>query len=99
MNRQLANAFVLSGHSESLLLDLPADLVEVSEALVDMEKLAPFRVCWCRLSRSGFRDWRVDELKHKGSSCDNALPSGKEVASNDAIRVEGQQWNVLCELQ
>lgn len=57
MNWQLADAFVLPRHPECLLLDLATNVVEVGEALVDMQELAPFCVCRC-----GFSDWRVDKL-------------------------------------
>lgn len=41
---QLADALVLACDAERLLLDLAADLVEVGEALVDVEELAPLGV-------------------------------------------------------
>src|SRR5882757_1905991 len=42
MYRQLRDAFVLASDAERLLLDLAPDLVEIDEALIEVEELAPF---------------------------------------------------------
>jgi hypothetical protein len=59
MYRQLGDAFVLASDAERLLLDLAPDLVEIDEALVEMEELAPF---------SAVAGGRVDQLENERSS-------------------------------
>ena len=44
VNGEFANALVLSGYAEGLLLDLLTDFVEVREAFVDVQELAPLSV-------------------------------------------------------
>lgn len=44
MNRQLADTLVLTSDSERLLLDLFPYLVELREAFVNVQELAPFGV-------------------------------------------------------
>jgi len=69
MDRQLGDAFVLSGDAERLLLDLAPDLVEIDEALVKMEELAP------RLAVAG----RVDQLEDERSARHDAGCSRRQL--------------------
>jgi hypothetical protein len=74
MDRQLRDAFVLSGDAERLLLDLASNLVEIDEPLVDMEELAPL------LAVAG----RVDQLEDERSARHDALAARQEIAPYDA---------------
>ena len=53
MYRQLRDAFILASDAERLLLNLAPDLIEIKEALVEVEELAPF---------SAVASGRVDQL-------------------------------------
>lgn len=78
--RQLGDAFVLASDAERLLLDLAPDLVEIDEALVEMEELAPF---------SAVAGGRVDQLENERSSRHDALAAREEIAPDDA----DSRWN------
>ena len=85
--RQLANAFVLPSHSESLLLDLLANVLKVGEFFVYVEELGPFSKCWAAGRRvAGFGG--VYQLEDKGPARNDALATGKKVPSNDAVLCE-----------
>ena len=75
MYRQLRDAFVLASDAERLLLDLAPDLVEIDEALVKVEKLAPF---------SAVGGGRVDQLENERSARHDALAAREEIAPDDA---------------
>lgn len=75
MYRQLRDAFVLASDAERLLLDLAPDLVEIGEALVEVEELAPF---------SAVAGGRVDQLQNERSARHDALAAREEIAPDDA---------------
>ena len=75
MYRQLRDAFVLASDTERLLLDLAPDLVEIDEALVEVEELAPF---------SAVAGGRVDQLENERSARHDALAAWQEIAPDDA---------------
>lgn len=75
MYRQLRDAFVLASNAERLLLDLAPDLVEIDEALVKVEELAPF---------SAFAGGCVDQLQNERSARHDALAAREEIAPDDA---------------
>jgi hypothetical protein len=75
MYRQLRDAFVLASDTERLLLDLAPDLVEIDEALVEVEELAPF---------SAVAGGRVDQLENERSARHDALAAREEIAPDDA---------------
>ncbi len=79
VNGELADALVLAGDAECLLLNLAANLVEVGVALVYVKELAPFGVVGWRV-----RDGGVDELEDEWSPGNDALAAGEEIASDDA---------------
>ena len=79
MDRELADTLVLARDTESFCLDLLADIVEVGEAFVHMEELAPF----CKLGWV-FGDGGVDELEDERAVGDDAGAAGEEVAADDA---------------
>src|SRR6267154_121176 len=64
MYRQLRDAFVLASDAERLLLDLAPDLVEIDEALIEVEELAPF---------SAVAGGRVDQLENERSARHDTL--------------------------
>ncbi len=78
MYRQLRDAFVLASDAERLLLDLAPDLVEIDEAFVEMEELAPF---------SAVAGGRVDQLENERSARHDALAAREEIAPDDANTV------------
>lgn len=84
MNRQLADALVLSRYPERLLLDLAADIVEVRIALVDVQELAPLLEVARRVGHG-----RVDELEDERPAGDDALAAREEVAADDPVRRGG----------
>ena len=67
MDRKLANALVLPCNAQCLLFNLRTDVVEICETFIDVEELAPFCVCWCRV-----RYGRMDKLEDKWTSGDDA---------------------------
>jgi hypothetical protein len=75
MYRQLRDAFVLASNAERLLLDLAPDLVEIGEALVEVEEQAPF---------SAVAGGRVDQLQNERSARHDALAAREEIAPDDA---------------
>jgi hypothetical protein len=75
MYRKLRDAFVLASDAERLLLDLAPDLVEIDEALVEVEELAPF---------SAVAGGRVDQLENERSARHDALAAREEIAPDDA---------------
>jgi hypothetical protein len=75
MYRQLRDAFVLASDAERLLLDLAPDLVEIDEALVKVEELAPF---------SAVAGGCVDQLENERSARHDALAAREEIAPDDA---------------
>ena len=76
--RQFRDTFVLASDAERLLLDLTSDLVEIYEALVEVEELAPF---------SAVADGRVDQLENERSTRHDALAAREKVAPDDADAV------------
>ena len=79
MDGELADALILTSDPEGLLLDLAADLVEVSVAFVYVKELAPF----CDIGVA-FGGGGVDELEDERSAGDDAGAAGEEVAADDA---------------
>jgi hypothetical protein len=75
MYRQLRDTLVLAGDAIRLLLDLAPDLVEIDEALVEVEELAPF---------SAVAGGRVDQLENEWSARHDALAAREEIAPDDA---------------
>ena len=71
--RQLRHAFILPCDAERLLLDLPPDLAEIFEPLVEVQELAPLVTAWC-----------VDQLEHQWPTRHDALSAWEKVAANDA---------------
>ena len=74
---RLRDAFVLAGHVVRLLLDLVPELIEIDEALVEVEELAPF---------SAIAGGCVDQLDNEQSACHNASAAWEEIALDDADR-------------
>ena len=72
---QFRDAFVLSSDAERLLLDLAPDLVEIDEALLEVEELAPF---------SAVAGGGVDQLENERSARHDALAAWQEIAPDDA---------------
>ena len=61
MDGQFADAFILTGHTECLLLDFLPYLVKLREPFVNVQELAPFSV---RVRRRLGWFGRVDELEN-----------------------------------
>ena len=83
---QLRDAFILASDTEGLLLDLAPDLVEIDEALVEVEELAPF---------SAVTGARVDQLKNEWSARHDALAAREEIAPNDADSSGGIDFIII----
>ena len=83
-NRQLAYAFILSGHPERLLLNLLPYLVEVGELFVDVQEGRPFDWFCTRRVAVGGGEGSVDELENERTTGDDALASGQEILAYDS---------------
>ena len=84
---KLADALVLAGDAEGLLLDLLADVVKVGVAPVEVEELAPLGAVARGVGRGG-----VDQLEHERAAGDDALAAREEVAADDAARGWAARW-------
>jgi hypothetical protein len=73
--RRLRDAFVLASRAVRLLLDLAPDLIELYEALVKVEELAPF---------SAVAGGRVDQWENERSARHDALAAREKIAPDDA---------------
>lgn len=71
--RQFRHALVLPGYAERLLLDLPPDLAEIHEPLVDVQELAPLVAARC-----------VDQLEHQRPTRHDALSAREKVSPDNA---------------
>ena len=78
MNRQLAHALVLSSNAKRFCFNLLSNLAKVGETAVCMEELAVFSYGGRRRGRG------MDKLENKGTPSNDALATGKKVASDDA---------------
>ena len=83
---ELADALVLAGDAEGLLLDLLADVVKVGVAPVEVEELAPLGAVARGVGRGG-----VDQLEHERAAGDDALAAREEVAADNATRMSEQR--------
>ena len=93
MDRQFRNALILPRNAKRLRLDLLAYLIEVCESFVGMQELAPFG-----FNRVGWRLGCVDELEHKRSTCDDALPTRKKVSADYILSGIGISESTVQEL-
>jgi hypothetical protein len=82
-DRKLRNTLVLACDTERLLLNLPSNVLEVRELLVDVQELAP-------LACDGRALGGVNELQDERPPGNDALPAGEEVSADDAA-----WWNEL----